>query len=289
MNSKQKSQLNSMLSVLGYLEDNKAVIAGSKLIVDQVTALKAKVTVINSLTEEQERNEKGRAIGKRRSRDLLIESMMGVSGAVRALAVANDDPELAERVNLKKRDLQNLGPKLTERAAKLHELASENAEELKGLVSAENLAELEERKGTYETLVVSPREAIARRKTLTALLKAEVSGTMTLLRDVLDPALTIYRESNEEFYLGYRNARNIVDAPTRSQATTAAKSTAAAPAGEAKAGRDEDTTMSLAESGIEAAAAASPSRITEYSNAAPSRMTGTNGNGATPSAPELVN
>jgi hypothetical protein len=31
---------------------------------------------------------------------------------------------------------------------------------------------------------------------------------MTLLKEVLDPALTIYRESNEEFYLGYRNARN---------------------------------------------------------------------------------
>jgi len=289
MNSKQKSQLNSMLSVLGYLEENRAVIAGSKLITDQVAALQAKVGLIRTLTEEQERNEKGRAIGKKRSRDLLIESMTGIGGAMRALAIANDDPELAERVNLKKRDLRNLGPKLTERAAKLHELASESAEELKGLVSEENLAELEERKGIYETLVVSPREAIARRKTLTALLQAEVRGTMTLLRDVLDPALAIYRESNEEFYLGYRNARNIVDAPTRSRATSAAKATPPAPAGETTAGVYEGTAMSLAESGIEAAAAASPSRITEYAHAVSSRLAGTNGNSATPSVPELVN
>lgn len=289
MNAYQKSQLNSLLTVLVYLDENKGVIAASKLIVDQVEALKVKVALIATLTEEQERNQKGKAIGKKRSRDLLIESMMGIGGAVRSLAIVNDDPELAERVHLKKRDLQNLGPKLTERAAKLHELASEHAEELKGLVSEENLKELADRKGIYETLVVSPREAIARRKTVTALLKKEVKAAMTLLREVMDPALGIYRESNEEFYLGYRNARNIVDAPTRSRETAAANSTPPAPEGEAAAGMNEDTATSLAESGTETSAAVSPSRITEYANAVPSRLTGTNGNGAATSVPELVN
>jgi len=39
---------------------------------------------------------------------------------------------------------------------------------------------------------------------------------MTLLREVLDPALTIHREGNEEFYPRYRNACNIVSPPMRS-------------------------------------------------------------------------
>ncbi len=266
MNGKQKSQVNSILAVLGYLDKSKSVFAGSKLIVDSVDALKEKITLISTLTEEQERNQKGKAINKKRNRDLLIESMLGVGGAVRALAIANNDPELAERVKMRRRVLQNLGPKLTERAAKLHELASARAGDLQGLVSAEKLTELADRKTTYEAIVVSPREAIARRKTLTAILLIEVRAAMTLLREVLDPALTIYRESNEEFYLGYRNARNIVGPPTRSLEVATPQSS-----------RDE------------AAVSATPSRIAEYFDEVPSRATGTNGNGAKQPMPELVN
>jgi len=288
MNAHQKSQLNSLLSVVGYLEQNKAVITGSKFIVDQVEVLKGKIALINTLTEEQERNQKGKAISKKNSRDLLIESMLGVGGAVRGLAIVNGDPELAERVHMKKRDLQHLGPKLTERAAKLNELAGEHAEALAGLVSAEDLKELADRKSSYEALVVSPREAIARRKTVTALLKTEVKATMTLLRDVLDPALTIFRESNEEFYLGYRNARYIVDAPTRTREISTVATNQAAPIGANVVGIDGDTYFPDAE--IETAAVATPSRIAAFVDVAPSRVNGANGIGAhfLPE-PELVN
>lgn len=264
MNGRQKSQVNSMLAVSGYLDRSKSVFAGSKLINDNVVALKGKIALISTLTEEQERNQKGKAINKQRNRDLLIESMLGVGGAVRALAVANNDPELSERVKMVKTDLQNLGPKLPERAAKLHELASARAADLQGLVSTENLTELAERKSAYEAVVVSPREAIARRKTLTALLQMEVKAAMTLLKEVLDPALTIYRESNEEFYLGYRNARNIVDPATRSLVVAT-------------------------EVVNEVVPQSAPSRIAEYVNEGPTRLTATNGNGVKHPTPELVN
>ena len=79
------------------------------------------------------------------------------------------------------------------------------------------MTQLADRAKAYETIVVSPRDAIARRKTLTALLKREVKAAMDLMREALDPAFLIYRESEPEFYLGYRNARNIIDLPTRSR------------------------------------------------------------------------
>ena len=123
-----------MLAVLVYLDKFTSIFSDAKLIVEMIGTLKGKVELINTIAEEQERNQKGKAINKKQIRDRLIESMLGVGGALRALAVSENDPEMAERVKMRVDQLRNLGPKLAERAEKLHELATERAGDLEGLV-----------------------------------------------------------------------------------------------------------------------------------------------------------
>ncbi len=94
--------------------------------------------------------------------------------------------------------------------------AMENKEALSGYGLTEAMTDdLEQAIGSYEALVVKPRDTITERKGQTKSLAQLFAETKSLLYDRLDKLMSLFKESEPLFYESYFSARNVINTAAR--------------------------------------------------------------------------
>jgi len=142
----------------------------------------------------------------------VIDTVLVVCGQIGAWARETSQLDLAEQATtVRSRWIRVPQGKLAERLKSILVLAQEHREALSAFgLSDELLAQLETRIRVYDVIVVAPRSAITRRKTLTGILDEELRGLADLFDNVLDPLMLQFKDSEVSFFQGYRNARSVV-------------------------------------------------------------------------------
>jgi len=212
MTRKQLAYLVAARNVLGVLAQFAALFAGISYLVALRKRIQDKVDLIETITQEQERSQKGITADKNRIRDLVIDTVLVVCGQIGAWARETSQLDLAEQATtVRSRWIRVPQGKLAERMKAILGLAKEHREPLAAFgLSDELLAQLETRIQVYDAIVVAPRSAITRRKTLTGILDEELRGLADLFDNVLDPLMLQFKDSEVSFFQGYRNARSVV-------------------------------------------------------------------------------
>ncbi len=209
MDKFQKQKLASVRSTEEVLDKSDAW-KGIPILVTLRPALRQRVELVETIAADQEDKNTGIAADKQRIANLLMDTMVIVSGQLVAWAELNQNATLSHQAYLTRSSLRGLGPKLTERAMSLHELGTEHKDALAEFgLSDELLTALENRATAYHAIAVAPRTARAETKTLTRLLDTELTGIMRLLKKVWDPLMRQLKETEGQFYQDYRNARRI--------------------------------------------------------------------------------
>ena len=139
--------------------------------------------------------------------------ILEIGDQLASIAAVANDPVLAAQVEFSKAGLGKLSDDDLETAGKrVATLAKANTAALADhLVTAADVAELEQLTSDFDQIKNQPRTTIAGRAGETATLPDLITAETNLLRDRLDKQMTKFRLSHPEFYAGYLSARVIVD------------------------------------------------------------------------------
>jgi hypothetical protein len=212
MTKKQTSYLYSAKNVFSVLTANASIYAVISILVALRDRIQGKLDLIETISQEQERKRKGIGADKTRIRDLVTRSLLTVCGQVRSWAGETNQNDVAEQVPATK-SAWNRVPhlKLGERAKAVLQLARKHRDELTGYgMTDELLQQLERGIAAYEAIVIAPRNAITRRKTLTSLLDQELVSLQEQMDNVLDPLMNQFEDTAPGFFQDYKNARRLV-------------------------------------------------------------------------------
>ncbi len=212
MTTLQRAVVLSFRNTLRTFADHAARFAGISFLVGYVKRIQERLDTIEALGQEQEACGTGVTAQKNRVRDLAIEAVLGVAGIVAAWARENGQEEVLQSVQLSRSELKRIPQAvLLDRLKTVHTLAQEHQGALTSLgLTAESIKQLATRIEVYDVIVISPRNAITRKKTLTELLKREIDGLQEMLDGVVDPLMLQFENTAPEFYTAYTNARKVV-------------------------------------------------------------------------------
>ncbi|MDR1407255.1 MAG: hypothetical protein LBJ23_04315 [Tannerella sp.] len=153
--------------------------------------------------------------------EALIQSLLKVSGALYVYAFETDNSDLSLKTNLNKTQLFKMEDNVFLMTA--NDIASKAAEAGTALqhygIGRAELTELTERTAAYESLIVKPRTVIGEHKIHTTTLTRLFAETDSVLYDKLDRLINLFKVSVPEFYLGYKNARNVINLSARRKKT----------------------------------------------------------------------
>jgi len=213
---KQGSYLSSAKNVFSVLTANAAIYAVISVLVALRDRIQGKLDLIETITQEQERTAKGISVDKSRIRDLLTSSLLTVCGQVRSWASETKRGEIEAQMPANRTAWSRVPQiKVAERASAVLEIARKYKDDLIGYGMTDALLQqLESQIAAYKAIVLAPRNAITRRKTLTSLLDQELAGLKEVLDDVLDPLMNQFEDSAPKFFQDYRNARLLVKPAT---------------------------------------------------------------------------
>jgi len=212
MTTLQRAVVLSFRNTLRTFADHAARFAGISFLVGYVKRIQERLDTIEALGQEQEACGTGVTAQKNRVRDLAIDAVLGIAGIVAAWARDNGQEEVLKAVQLSRSELKRIPQAvLLDRLKTVLALAQEHQSDLTALgLTAESLKQLATRIEVYDVIVVSPRNAITRKKTLTELLKREIDGLQEMLDGVVDPLMLQFESTAPEFYTAYTNARKVV-------------------------------------------------------------------------------
>lgn len=212
MTTLQRAVVLTFRNTLRTFADHAARYAGISFLVGYVKRIQERLETIEALGQEQEACGTGVTAQKNRVRDLAIESVLGVAGIVAAWARDNGQEEVLNAVQFSRSSLKRMAQAvLLDRLETVHALAKKHERDLTPLgLRVESIKQLETRIEVYDVIVVAPRNAITRKKTLTELLKREIDGLQEMLNGVVDPLMLQFENTAPEFYTAYTHARKVV-------------------------------------------------------------------------------
>ena len=195
------------------LDANKAIWLPMKAAVETMAELDALIASIAEKVGKQQTPTTGAAGAKNNVRLDYEAKILEIGDQLASIAAAADDPALGAQVEFSKAGLGKLSDDDLETAGKrVATLAKGHAAALADhLVTAADVAELEQLTADFDAIKNQPRTAIAGRAGETATLPDLVTAATGLLRDRLDKQMTKFRQTNPEFYAGYQSARVVVD------------------------------------------------------------------------------
>lgn len=173
----------------------------------------AKLQVLKLASLEQDQALLGVTVDKEQLRSETSEKALVIVGALKAVALTNNNVGLMETVDLTISDFKYanaLGFKhLIDRI-----LAKAN-EHLTAIatfgIDQAMVVELQDLRDNCELLFGAPRQAIIDRKSFTETIRNQVKSLDRLLKLGLDTLMLAFRESAPDFYFHYKAARIIVD------------------------------------------------------------------------------
>jgi hypothetical protein len=215
MTQNQENRVTMFGTVSDYMnsDKNKAIWTPMKAAVDTMAELDAGIAAIADKVGKQKAPTTGAAGEKGNVRQDYEAKILEIGDQLASIAAAANDPALAAQVEFSKAGLGKLSDDDLETAGKrVATLAQANMAALADhLVTAADVAELEQLTADFDDIKNKPRTAIAGRAGETATLPDLITAATNLLRDRLDKQMTKFRQSNPEFYAGYQSARVVVD------------------------------------------------------------------------------
>ena len=163
-------------------------------------------TIVPASTEE-----------KNKAEDEMINEAVKTARVISVYSFDTGNEALQMQMNQTKSKFYSLqdNQKLT-RAKTILSKAQEYATELLnyGLDQAK-IDSLTNSVNTYESLIIKPRETINERKGKTNALKQLFAEGKSLINDRLDKLMSLFKDSEKEFYSAYFSARNVINTAYR--------------------------------------------------------------------------
>jgi len=222
MNDRQENKLSMYLAVREVMTDNQALTAGVPAIGAATTALGAEITIIQSLAQTQKQPTQGATQSKRQLRGAMADSAVPVAGAVKALASATNNPELAAEADFTRIDFTSgRDTESASRADIVLALGTANLAALAGygIVQA-TLNGLTDAIQAYRNSITRPREVITVTSAATAQLDPAFARADAILKERLDGLMEQFRLTQPAFYFAFQAAREIIDGGGSTPPTT---------------------------------------------------------------------
>jgi hypothetical protein len=218
MNDRQNAKITMYQTVYNMCVGFESVYAKVPAFINALGALNRGIAQIREVEKQQvDALSKGATLEKTDVEEALVLSLVKVSGALYVYALETGNMDLAIKMNLNKTQLFRLEDNTLLTTAR--EIASKAAEAGAALVDygigTAELSELSERTTAYESLIVKPRTIIGEHKRHTANLTKVFAETDSVLYDKLDKLINLFKTSHPDFYMSYKNARNVINTSAR--------------------------------------------------------------------------
>lgn len=218
MTDRQEAKLNMYVRVLEACQQYLSLFSHIPAMVEVVKQLETLIAEIRKMAENQAKKtthpiteEKSIAL------DLLVEQAIKIAKVVYIFAFMNKDRILAARVNVNKSMFYNAHNNDVVTLANIIATEAETyAEDIKAYgidpIEIDNLKNLISQ---FTALMQKPKVTAEERKVVTTNLKALYAATDSLLYDLLDSYILLFKSSTPDFYLQYKAARNLIIARKR--------------------------------------------------------------------------
>ncbi len=213
MDDHQEDKRSMYQAVRTHLGTNQAIWSGVPAFVTAEAAFRGEVTNIQSLAQDQQQPSTGVTSAKQQLRGTMADAAMPIVGPLKALAAVTQDTELAADSDFTRSDFiygrDTVG---ADNADKIHGLAAARVTELANYsVTQQQVDDLRSAIDAYRDSIGRPRQVIGTKAAATEQLEAAFVRADAVLNEQLDNLVEIFRLSQPAFYLGYQNARQIID------------------------------------------------------------------------------
>jgi len=214
MNATQSNKLRSYQTVQAVLEEHEETWKTLPAFEAGVDELEGIIPQINSQAQTQA-SRIGAAQEKAYAPEGLGNAAYEVAAAVRAYATANEDHELAGRVDFSRSDVTDGREfEVATRCRDILEAATAHIDSLADYgVNQAKLNALKKKIETFDGLQARPRQVIATSSAATKTLPKLFGKVDVVLGKRLDGLIVQFKDSAPDFYNAYRSARSIVDNP----------------------------------------------------------------------------
>jgi len=193
---------STFLSVYDRLEDFK----------DIIQRFKANIELIYALHQVQILDNTGITINKNSIADTLRSNMTTVRDAVVAHAIFTKNKKMETKVDFKANELKGWENVLLANAAILYDIAHPLREQLTGLnITEADIEAVNTTRLQFLGVMHEPRFATGQKKAATQSIRRVFREMDSILRNELDPAMRIFKNTNPDFFDQYTNGRIIVD------------------------------------------------------------------------------
>ncbi len=222
MNKDQEDNLNMQQATSGVLHAFNAVWTANTPFSDAVDELDDGIDTIGEQRDIQLQDNTGVAEDKQLSREDLEDRTYTIGKVIAFYASTIKNRKLFEKVNYTRSELRNARDnEVPTLAQKVHEEAVANAAAILPYgVTGTMTTDLGTAKDSYVTAIGKPREALTESSAATERLVPIFDDQGVLLSERIDNGMELYRESNNDFYTQYFNARIIVNSPVTKIALT---------------------------------------------------------------------
>lgn len=218
MTDRQEAKLNMFQEVLNTCRNYNQVYAGIPVFVQAVRELEDCISEIRLEAQRQAASKsKGVTAGKNIVLDELNRTCIKVAKLLYVYAFRTKNHELLPKVSINKKMLyQTHENDVITIATNVANEASTHAGELVDYgLDDKDLTELRDAIDQFKLLHRTPQQVIGKRKLHTQSLKQLFADADSVLYDQLDNLINKFRDSNPDFFMLYKNSRNVINSAAR--------------------------------------------------------------------------
>jgi hypothetical protein len=213
MTDRQEDQMSMFRTLLAIRAIFAAAIAAIVDLDSDFDDFEAEVDAIKALLPKQKLQTTGIARDKQDVEDELVDMATIVSGAIMALASKAGNNTLFDEVKYSQSRLGHMrDEELPDICRIIYERGNTHAAALVSRgISAQMLIDFDGLITEYEGISEAPRTATTQKSTATTQMADHFTEALKIVKERLDGGMRIFKTTNEELYLTYRNGRKIVN------------------------------------------------------------------------------
>lgn len=179
--------------------------------VEAIQLLEAKLENLNLAAEKQSAYTLGVTTSRNAVRKDTIELSLEVAAALNAFAFDRNDFKLAAEISLSKSSFNNASLlNMLSLVDRVLNSADQYATDLIEYgISTEKMAEFHYKRDTLSSGILSPKQAILKRKSETEMIDKLVKEIDLLFKSKLDGMIKLFAKSDPHFFTAFQNARKV--------------------------------------------------------------------------------
>lgn len=213
MNDRQENKFTMYEAVTDLLDANTAKTSSITAFAAALTNLKDLMTSISEKNIQKGSVTAGKTTLKNQLQLDLIEEVVPIAAALFAYGSSVNDPHIKEIANVKKGALMNLrDTELMDKVTLIKDTADANIASLAAYgVDAANITAIDTKLASYNTALGGKESSFATKSAAGQVLSGLFDQADGILKDQLDNMMEMFKQTDEQFYLEYKSAREIKD------------------------------------------------------------------------------